>query len=233
MNKNNIIIGIIAVLTVLLMCIGIYIAKTPPIVEETPPPPDPHPVNELANIEALEIIRPERKIPKRVAIRNYTDGLNVEHINALSANKKQIYYNVLTRDSKNYMLIVPYQIGGTLTLTELMYVDKLEAWVANPERVIISHEIGEDYALLLQYDRPVNAKYELKITQSDETMTYQIEAAEGGKVATLEYLVADNPENPDDPEEVQMYHQPVTYQKGYTGTQSVAPVNTSEEDDEE
>ncbi|MBP3284177.1 MAG: hypothetical protein J6M02_01615 [Clostridia bacterium] len=209
--KNKIIIVVISILTLALICIGIYIALTP---VELPPEPvvevDPYPENELANIEVLEIKRPYTKVPKRLAIRNYTDGLNADQINAIP----KLSYKILTRDSKNYMLVVPYQINGTLTLRSLVWDSFLEEWVPNKEVAVFSEEITENYALLLQYERPEIAKYELQIQQGEDTVTYRISAPPAGtKLNPVEYFAADVKDETADV----VYHEPeVSQQTTYT-----------------
>jgi len=216
--KNTAIIVIISILTAILMCVGIYIALTPVVQPVLPPPPDPFPANELANIKALDIVRPNTLVPKRLVIRNYTDGLAPEHINALPS----VSYRILTQDSKNYMLFVPYQIGGTLTVRPLIWDSYLEKYVPDldDEKMIINEEITENYALLLQYDRPEVAKYELKITQGEDTVTYRIHAPTGAKISPKEEFPADRQKESE---------YDVVYQESSFSQQStyVAPVTTT------
>lgn len=218
--KNKFLIISIAVLSMILLCVCIYIMLTPVQQPQKPVEPDPFPENSIHTAEGLGIERKTTKIPKRLVIRNYTDGLPTS-INVL----EKVSFKVLTKDSKNYMLFVPYQTGGTLTITELMRDDFLEEYVPNEERVILKEEIGENYALILQYDRPEVAKYEVKITQGDDTVTYRIYAPAGAKIPSKEEFAADKKkEEPDE----------VIYQTTNFGGQVtyVAPsVYTSNEED--
>ena len=130
---KKVIIVFIVLLTIALLCLGLFIVLTPVEVPVQPPPPDPHPANELTSLEGLEIALPDTRIPKRMVIKNYTDGLNVDQINLL-ASKYNLKYRILDRDSKNYMLIVPYRNNGTLTMSELKWSTYEVAYQADPER---------------------------------------------------------------------------------------------------
>lgn len=187
--NEKVLIGIICVLVLVLVGIGSYVMLVPTvnpddninIVENVLPE------NELPKY--LGIDRPNKEIPRLFAIRNYEDRLEPDEINQISC----LRYYVLDNNAKDHMLILPFDVGGRITVTRLEWHDYSEKYVPSnaEDAVLIDDEIVQGYSLLLQYDRPSNnPEYQIKITQGNSTATYNISPVEG-KLEEVEYIKRD------------------------------------------
>jgi hypothetical protein len=115
--------------------------------------------------------------------------LEPEEINSIY----YLRYYVLDSTAKGHMLILPFDVGGRITVTRLMWDDYSEKYVPSnaEDAVLIDEIITQGYSLLLQYDRPSsNPEYQIKITQGSSTATYNIGPVEGD-LEEYEYIKRD------------------------------------------
>jgi hypothetical protein len=171
--NEKVLIGIICGLVLVVFGIGSYVMMTPTI---NPDPIDPavesvFEENQLPKYLGVE--RPDTKVPRLFAIRNYDDMLDQEEINSIAC----LRYYVLDNRAKDHMLIIPFDIGGRITVTRLEWDPYEEDYLPSnrEDAVLIDEQIVQGYSLLLQYDRPSNnPEYQIKITQGSSTATYKI-----------------------------------------------------------
>ena len=188
--KEKILIGVICGLILVVVAIGSYVALVPTVdpIPTSSPEIIEFPANELP--KKLGIQRPNTRVPKIFAIRNYEDGLDQEEINEIDFLK----YYVLDPSSEDHILVLPFDVGGRITVSELMWDDYEEDYVQSnaEDSVLIDEEITPGYALLLQYDRPSNApEYQIKVTQGATTATYKIQPKGKNKIEEYEYIKSD------------------------------------------
>lgn len=188
--KEKILIGAICALILVVVGIGSYVALVPTIDPVRSPDPvvTDFPENELP--AKLGIQRPNTRVPRIFAVRNYEERLDQEEINQIDFLK----YYVLDGSSQDHILVVPFDIGGRITVTELMWDDYEEEYVPSnaEDAVLIDEEITPGYALLLQYDRPSSApEYQIKVTQGATTATYNIEPNGNKDREEYEYVKSD------------------------------------------
>lgn len=189
--KKTIIVVIIAILAVLAICLLAVIAVTPdPVVA---PPPDPHTDNKLAAL--LEIERnTDVKREILMAIRTYTNGVDEKDINLIAETAgTDLRYYVLNKDAKGHLLIVPFEINGTITISKIKYdSDDTEDYYVDKQDVIFKDTVTPNYALLLKYDRPGTYEYEIKLTQGEQTSTYWIlNNASGDRIEATQFIKED------------------------------------------
>lgn len=187
--KEKILIAVICGLVLMVVGIFSYVMLVPTIEPENTNQPvqNVFQPNELPG--RLGINRPNKEIPRIFAIRNYESTLEPEEIN----NIGYVRYHILDNNAKGHMLILPFDVGGRITVTELMWDDYSEKYVPSTaeDAVVIDDQILQGYSLLLQYDRPSsNPEYEIKITQGSETATYIIEPIDG-KLEEYEFIKRD------------------------------------------
>ena len=176
--NEKVLIGIICALILVVVGIGSYVMLVPTI---NPDPLDPVIENVFEENQLpkfLKIERPNTKVPRLFAIRNYNDSLDQEEINSIY----YLRYYVLDANAKDHMLILPFDIGGRITVTRLEWDPYEEDYLPSnaEDAILIDEEIVQGYALLLQYDRPSsNPEYQIKITQGSDVATYNIKPAIG------------------------------------------------------
>lgn len=191
MNKTYIVV-IIAVLAVLAICLCALIAVTPDPVK--PPPPDPHTPNELAAV--LEIER-NTSVQREIlmALRTYTNGVDENDINLIAQTPNtNLRYFVLDKNAKGHLLLVPFEINGTITISRVKYdSEDTEDYYVDKSEVIFKDKVTPNYALLLKYDRPDTYEYEIKLTQGEQTSTYWIlnKASGGGRIEATQFIKED------------------------------------------
>ena len=184
--KKTIIIVIIGVLSVAAICIGVILALMPKPIEQVEV--DPYTPNNLANI--LEIEKPNKKIERLMAIRTYEKNVDMNDINTIAKNTKIRYY-ILDENATGHLLIVPFEINGKLTISEVYYDSDYEEDYLTGQ-VIFSDDVTENYALLLKYDRPDVPEYEIKLTQGKQTATYRILNKENGVKVEATQLISED-----------------------------------------
>lgn len=187
--KEKILILLIAVLGLIALAVGAYVLLVPTV--------DPNAqvvYKENKLFEKLEIEREVKSedIARVFFIRNYEDKLEPNEIN----NIDNLRYYILDNNAKGHMLILPYNIGGKITVTKLKLNEINEKYVPSnaEDAILINEEITKDYALLLKYDRATSVpQYQIKITQGDKIATYNIEPIGGaGRVSEYEHIQRDN-----------------------------------------
>ncbi len=172
--KEKILIAVICVLALVVVAIGSYVYLVPTVDPDKPVKiiNNNFPENELPKV--LKINKPNTKVARVFAIRNYEDELDSDEINEI---KVPIRYYVLGNKAKGNLLVLPFEVGGRITVTELMWDDFEEDYVPSnkDDAVLIDEQITPNYGLMLNYDRPsTNPEYEIKITQGSTVATYKI-----------------------------------------------------------
>lgn len=187
--NEKVLIGTICGLILVVIVIGAYVLMVPTI-DPVPVTSDPEDVFvENALLKELAIERPNKEIPRLFAIRNYDDMLDPQEMNKIP----YLRYYVLDNLAQDHMLILPFDVGGRITVTRLMWDDWSEKYVPSTaeDAVLVDEEIYQGYSLLLQYDRPSsNPEYQIKITQGSETATYYINPVDG-ELEEYEYVKRD------------------------------------------
>lgn len=188
--KEKILIGIICGLILVVVAIGSYVYLVPTVEPEKPADiiETNFPENDLPKL--LDIDRPNKKVPRIFAIRNYDKTLNPEEINLIES----LRYYVLDNKAKGHLLVLPFDVGGRITVTKLQYDDYEEAYVpsTNENAVLIDDLIKPGYGLLLQYDRPsTNPEYQIKVTQGATTATYVIAPGNANDIPQIEFVSED------------------------------------------
>lgn len=172
--KEKILIAVICALALIVVAIGSYVYLVPTVDPDKPIQvvENNFPENELP--KTLKISKPNTKVARVFAIRNYEKGLDAEEINSINV---PIRYYVLGSKPTSSMLILPFEVGGRITVTELMWDDYEEDFVPSnkEDAVLIDEQITQNYGLMLNYDRPsTNPEYQIKITQGSTVATYKI-----------------------------------------------------------
>ena len=108
--KKTVIIVLIAVLAIVALCMGVLIAMMPE-PQQTGIPIDIHTNNSL--IETLGIERVKKNPERLIAIKTYKEGMDFSDILAIAQIGGLEYYE-LDKYSKDYLLIVPLEIGGKM-----------------------------------------------------------------------------------------------------------------------
>lgn len=180
--KEKILIAVICVLALVVVAIGSYVYLVPTVDPDKPVViiNNNFPENELPKV--LKISKPNTKVARVFAIRNYEDGLDSDEINEI---KVPIRYYVLGNKAKGNLLVLPFEVGGRITVTELMWDDFEEDYVPSnkDDAVLIDEQITPNYGLMLSYDRPsTNPEYEIKITQGSTVATYKIGPSTGDEI---------------------------------------------------
>ena len=180
--KEKALIIAICVLALAAVTIGSYVYLVPTVDPEKPEVVinNDFPENELP--KTIGIKKPDKKVPRVFAIRNYEKELNSDEINAINV---PIRYYVLDNKATGKMLVLPFEVGGRITVTELMWDDVEENFVPSNKdnAVLIDEQITPNYGLMLSYDRPsTNPEYEIKITQGSTVATYKIGPSTGDEI---------------------------------------------------
>ena len=168
--KKTVIIVVIAVLSVVAICLGILIALMPDQVD--PIPVDPHTPNSL--IASLGIERPNTIQERLIAIKTYEGEISVDDLIELGKVGGLEYYE-LDPEAKDYLLITPFEINGTMNIYSVGFDGESEKYVANN----LVHEcnggepLPDNYALLLKYSRPSTPQYQIDLVQEDNVAAYQ------------------------------------------------------------
>jgi len=193
---KKILIVLIAIFSIAAICFGVLWAITPepePIVAI-----DRHTDNDL--IEILGIERPNREVERLLAIKTYQGEVDFEDIRKI-AQVGGMEYIELDDKSDDYLLIVPLEINGKLTISSLMYDEYKEDFVVDETKPVEKCNGGEDlynnYSLLLRYSRPDNPEYQIKLTQEqdsvkEQTATYNIINMEGDVPVGITQYVKDD-----------------------------------------
>jgi len=187
--KKTIIIVAIAVLGIVALCVGVLIAMTP-----DPPPPlpvDRHTANALPEMLGME--RPDTRIERLLAIKTYQGDPDFNDMLTLSQIGGLEYYE-LDANSDDYLLITPFEINGKLEIYNVVFDAYNEEYV--PSKVVFTANKGkslpENYSLLLRYSRPDVPVYQIKLTQDEQTATYQIiNTEDGAAVKTMQFIKDD------------------------------------------
>lgn len=191
--KDKILMIAIGILSVIVVVIGSYVALMPTVnpdnrggnvvLEKLPE-------NEMLPRLGIARQSKDKSIRRIMVVRNYEDKLDPDEINLID----RLRYYVLDRNAKGHILVLPYDIGGRITVTELEYSEYTETYVPSTKEdsVLIDEEITPGYALLLQYDRPsTNPEYQVKITQGEVTATYNINPADSSQMDEDEHIARD------------------------------------------
>lgn len=181
-RKEKVLIGVICALILIVVGIGSYVYLVPTVDPDKPEivVNNDFPENELP--KKLGIDKPNTKVARVFAIRNYEKGLDADEINSINV---PIRYYVLNSKATGSMLILPFEVGGRITVTELMWDDYEEDFVPSnkEDAVLIDEQITENYGLMLQYNRPSNnPEYQIKITQGSTVATYNIGPSSGDEI---------------------------------------------------
>lgn len=180
--KEKILIAVICVLALVVVAIGSYVYLVPTVDPDKPVEiiNNDFPENELPKV--LKISKPNTKVARVFAIRNYEDELDSDEINEI---KVPIRHYVLSNKAKGNLLVLPFEVGGRITVTALMWDDFEETYVPSnkDDAVLIDEPITPNYGLMLSYDRPsTNPEYEIKITQGSTVATYKIGPSTGDEI---------------------------------------------------
>ena len=140
--KEKILIALICGLILGVVGIGAYVMLVPTIEPVNPNIPNnviTYEPNQLPGI--IGISRPNKEIPRLFAIRNYEENLEAEEINAIGV----LRYHILSNTAKGHMLILPFDVGGRITVTKLMWDDYSEKFVPSTaeDAVIIDDSIRQ------------------------------------------------------------------------------------------
>lgn len=172
--KEKILIGIICVLALAVIAIGAYVCLVP-----TMGPANVQDTNELVFPEneltkTLGVEKPNTKIARIFAVRNYENGIDIDEINSIN-NPIRCY--VLDSRAKGNIFILPFEVGGRITVTKLVWDDYEEDFIPSTQAdaILIDEQITQNYGLMLKYDRPsTNPEYQVKITQGNAVAVYDI-----------------------------------------------------------
>lgn len=196
--KKTIIIVCIAVFAIFAICLGVLIAVFPDTVDQVVV--DLHTPNSL--IDTLDIERPDTKVDRLIAIKTYQDELSFKEnavIDLLKmAQNSGVEYYELNENTNDYLLVVPFEINGTMTVSTVKYDTYNEEYVE--DSVIYKCNSGDklpdNYALILRYSRPSEPEYQIQLVEEKDgilqTATYMITNTDDGKPVTVLQLVKDD-----------------------------------------
>lgn len=197
MNKTIITVAII-VLGVVALCLGGIIIATPDPVE--PAPVDIHTDNSL--VEKLGIERPNKKTERLFAIKTYQGDVNTKDIVEIAQIGGMEYIELDPR-ANDYLLVVPFEVGGKLSVSQVVYDDYLEEYVVPKNtgddsiyqfKANNGENVYDYYSLLIRYSRPDTPEFQIKLIQDngEQTATYNIINKEAGEaVKTTQFVIDD------------------------------------------
>ena len=180
--KEKILVIVICALALVVVGIGSYVYLVPTVDPEKPVPIVNNDSQEYELRKVLKINDPNTKVPRIFAVRNYEKELAPDEINAIEV---PIRYYVLGSKAKGNILVLPFEVGGRITVTELMWDEYEEDFVPSnkEDAVLIDEQITPNYGLMLSYDRPsTNPEYQIKITQGSYVATYNIGPSTGEEI---------------------------------------------------
>lgn len=172
MNKSAVIVVLIAICAVAAICLGVLIAVTPEKVVEVTK--NPYTANGM--FEILEIERESGDRSRLMAIKTYKEKLDKIDINTISTNPTtNLKYHILDENDKGHLLVLPYNINGTITVSKIIF-DRDDTGEYKIGETLFTDTVKENYGLLLKYDRPGDEKYEYKIelTEGEKNAVYWI-----------------------------------------------------------
>ena len=173
--KKTVIIVLIIVFSIIAICLGVLVAMTPEPAE--PAWVDPHTPNNL-----IEILGIDRQIgydqERLIAIKTYQGEMSFEDIREIAGVGGLEYYE-LDPNSNDYLLIVPFEINGTMKISSLAFDKNSEEYITGSTVFPCNkgNPLPDNYSLLLRYSRPYDPQYEINLTQGEQgeqLATYQI-----------------------------------------------------------